>query len=170
MFQPILTKKWPSCQKGQKTKILYPKSTLIQDWVFRLGSEDATYRPKYLSFVSLKLLLHTREKNLSQHKNKYCLGKLQNNSKIYSFFFIKVHSKFARKCDGQTRPLPGGSKHHLKLMFSKKATKIEEILTVYLTLNSKCQIKGEDFVNFCGYLRKHHLRCPQPRIFSEGFF
>ena len=42
----------------------------------------------------------------------------------------------------------------VKFMFSKKATKIDEIFTVDLTLYSKCQIYGEDFVNFCG-LRKH---------------
>ena len=42
-------------------------------------------------------------------------------------------------------------------MFSEKATKIEEIFTVDLTLCSKCQIDGEDFVNFCGLLRKHEL-------------
>ena len=35
-------------------------------------------------------------------------------------------------------------------MFSKKATKIDEILTVNLTLLSKRQIGGEDFVNFHG--------------------
>ena len=42
-------------------------------------------------------------------------------------------------------------------MFSKKATKIDEIFSVALTLCSKCQIDGEDFVNFCGLLRKHEL-------------
>ena len=45
-------------------------------------------------------------------------------------------------------------------MFSKKATKIEEIFAVDLTLRSKCQIDGkdgEDFGNFCGLLRKHEL-------------
>ena len=45
----------------------------------------------------------------------------------------------------------------LKFMFSQKATKIEEIFTVDLTLCSKCQIDGEDFVNFCGLLRKYEL-------------
>ena len=45
----------------------------------------------------------------------------------------------------------------LKFMFSKKATKIDKIFTVDLTLCSKCQIDGEDFVNFCGLLRKHEL-------------
>ena len=44
-----------------------------------------------------------------------------------------------------------------KFVFSKKATKIEEIFTVNLTLCSKCQIDGEDFVEFCGLLRKHEL-------------
>ena len=42
-------------------------------------------------------------------------------------------------------------------MFSKMATKIDEIFTVDLTLCSKCQINGEDFVNFCGLIRKHEL-------------
>ena len=45
----------------------------------------------------------------------------------------------------------------VKLMFSKKATKIEKIFTVYLTSCSKCQIDGEDLVNFWGLLRKHKL-------------
>jgi hypothetical protein len=45
----------------------------------------------------------------------------------------------------------------LKFIFSKKATKVEKIFTVFLTLCSKCQIDGEDFVNFCGLLRKHEL-------------
>ena len=42
-------------------------------------------------------------------------------------------------------------------MFSKKATKIDEIFTVDLTLCSKCQIDGEDFVNFRGLLKKYEL-------------
>ena len=45
----------------------------------------------------------------------------------------------------------------LKFMFSKKATKIDEIFNVDLTLCSKCQIEGEDFINFCGLFRKHEL-------------
>ena len=39
-------------------------------------------------------------------------------------------------------------------MFSKKATKIDEIFTVNLTVTTYCQIDGDDFVNFCGLLRK----------------
>ena len=44
----------------------------------------------------------------------------------------------------------------LKFMISKKATKIDEIFTMDLTL-CKCQIDAEDFVNFCGLLRKPEL-------------
>ena len=45
----------------------------------------------------------------------------------------------------------------LKFMFFKKATKIDEIFTVDLTLCIKCQIDNEDFVYFCGLIRKHEL-------------
>ena len=45
----------------------------------------------------------------------------------------------------------------LKFVFSKKATKIDEIFTVNLTVCSKCQIDGGDFVNFYGLLGKHEL-------------
>ena len=42
-------------------------------------------------------------------------------------------------------------------MFSKKATKIDEIFAVALTICSNFQINGEDFVDFCGLLRKRKL-------------
>ena len=42
-------------------------------------------------------------------------------------------------------------------MFSKKATKIEKIFIINLTLATQCQIDGEDLVNFCGLLRKHEV-------------
>ena len=45
----------------------------------------------------------------------------------------------------------------IKFMFSKKTTKIDEIFTVDLTLCSKCQIHGADFVNYHGLLRKYEL-------------
>ena len=45
----------------------------------------------------------------------------------------------------------------VKFMFSKKATKIDKIFTVNLTVPSKCQIYGEDFVKFCSLLRKHKI-------------
>ena len=40
----------------------------------------------------------------------------------------------------------------IKFMLSKKATKIDQIFIVDLTLCSKCQIDGEDFVNFMAFL------------------
>ena len=46
----------------------------------------------------------------------------------------------------------------LKFMFSKKATKIDEIFTVDLTLFSKCQIEGEDFVNFLAFLENMNFK------------
>ena len=45
----------------------------------------------------------------------------------------------------------------VKFMFSKKATKMDKIFTVDLTLRSKYQIDGEDFINICGLLREHEL-------------
>ena len=45
----------------------------------------------------------------------------------------------------------------IKFMFSKKATKIDKIFTINLTVCSNRQIDVEDFVNFCGLLRKHEL-------------
>ena len=52
-------------------------------------------------------------------------------------------------------------------MFSKKATKIDKIFTVdwsylaqallLLPRTTYRQTDGEDFVNFCGLLRKHEL-------------
>ena len=45
----------------------------------------------------------------------------------------------------------------IKFTFSEKATKIDKIFTVNLTVCSNRQIDGEDFVNFCGLLRKHEL-------------
>ena len=51
----------------------------------------------------------------------------------------------------EAKPFP------LKFMFSKKATKIDEIFTVDLTICSNCQIDGEDFVSFGSFLRKYEL-------------
>ena len=45
----------------------------------------------------------------------------------------------------------------IKFVFSKKATKFDEIFTGDLTLTTYCQIDGEDFFNFFGLLRKHEL-------------
>ena len=57
----------------------------------------------------------------------------------------------------------------LKLIFSKKAAKILDIFTVDLTVTTYCQINGEDFVNFCGLLRKHELyESGAPQFFSHS--
>ena len=53
----------------------------------------------------------------------------------------------------------------LKFMLSKKATKIDEIFTVNLTLCRKCQIDSEDFADFCGLLRKHELQQKKGSLF-----
>ena len=45
----------------------------------------------------------------------------------------------------------------LKFMFFKKATKIDEIFTFDLMVTTYCQIDSEDFVNFCGLLKKYEL-------------
>ena len=42
-------------------------------------------------------------------------------------------------------------------MFYKKATKIDEIFTIDLTVTTYCQIDGEYFFNFCSLLRKSEL-------------
>ena len=55
-------------------------------------------------------------------------------------------------------------------MFSKKTTKFEKIFTGDLTLTTYCQIDGEDFVNFCGLLRKHELYIPHQKRFFGIFF
>ena len=51
-------------------------------------------------------------------------------------------------------------------MFSKQATKIDEIFTVDLMLCSKRQINGEDFVNFCAILRKYEVLLLVNRLYE----
>ena len=43
-------------------------------------------------------------------------------------------------------------KQMIKFVFSKKATKIDEIFIIDLTLTTYCQIVGEDFINFVAFL------------------
>ena len=45
----------------------------------------------------------------------------------------------------------------VKFMLSKKATKIDEIFSVDLTVTTYCQIDDEDLVNFFLLLRKRKL-------------
>ena len=46
---------------------------------------------------------------------------------------------------------------NVKVMFSKKAKKIDKIFTVDLMVTTYCQIDGEDFVNLFGLLWKREL-------------
>jgi len=55
-------------------------------------------------------------------------------------------------------------------MFFKKATQKDEVFNVVLTLCSKFQIDGEDFVNFCGLLRKYKLYCVDVNVESNFVF
>ena len=61
---------------------------------------------------------------------------------------------------------PGGVKFALvepaldqpiKVHLNEKATKIDKIFIVNLTVCKNRQIDGEDSSNFCGLLRKHEL-------------
>ena len=45
----------------------------------------------------------------------------------------------------------------VKFVFSKNETNFDKIFTDDLTLTPYCQIDGEDFIKFCGLLRKHEL-------------
>ena len=71
----------------------------------------------------------------------HCQKTLQTES-LYRFVLQKAQKIFA-KC--------------IKDHVFKMAPKIDEIFTTDLTLRSKGQIDGEDFMNFCGLLRKHEL-------------
>ena len=56
----------------------------------------------------------------------------------------------------------------LKFMIFKKATKMMKS-SPSIWLCSKCQIDGEDFINFCGLLRKHKLYWKSLHLFSIGY-
>ena len=62
------------------------------------------------------------------------------------------------------------SKFSLKFTFSEKATKIEKIFTINLTVWNNRQIDDEDFVNFCGLPRKHELYTIQLHCWFDEFF
>ena len=53
---------------------------------------------------------------------------------------------------------------------SKKATKIDEIFTVDLTVRSKCEFYGEDFVKFCALLRKHEVYPSEDDLTNSNSF
>ena len=73
--------------------------------------------------------------------------KCEGNSKMVSF---ENQIKGGISIDTDSEPL-----EYVKFVFSKKATKIDEIFTVNLTLCSRRQINGEDIINFCGLQLKN---------------
>ena len=87
----------------------------------------------------------------------------QNQSKVKVFlldqqviYSVKskhknFHNKYIQNSNFKHQP------RTLKFTYSEKATKIDKTFTVNLTICSNRQIDGEDFVNFCGLLRKHEL-------------
>ena len=98
-------------------------------------------------------------RRFSEFSNQYCALFLKFRfSKIVTFKNIKNYLlDLLSKCLGDFVKFLWPS---IKFMFSKKATKIlfKTLFTIYLSLCSKCQIDGEDLVNFCGLLRKHELQ------------
>ena len=83
---------------------------------------------------------------------------------LHSFKFIrslnlqKIWSTFMQKLVETEPTIPICSPDFsLNFTFSEKATKIDKIFTINLTVCSNRQIDGEDFFNFCALLRKPEL-------------
>ena len=51
---------------------------------------------------------------------------------------------------------------NIKFIFSKKATKTDEIFTVDLTVTTNCQMDGEDFVNFLAFSENVNFNAKPP--------
>ena len=81
------------------------------------------------------------------------------SQKTSKHVFFKDRPKIALRLDDQTRKKSLVEKEIkvLKFIYTEKATKIDEIFTIDLTVTTYGQIDGEDFVNFCGLLRKREL-------------
>ena len=56
----------------------------------------------------------------------------------------------------------------VKFVFSKKATKIDKIFTVDLTLTT-CQVNSEDFINFVAFLEKMNFKKRNTRAQNVKF-
>ena len=117
--------------------------------------------------VIVKFSAGTFKKSWSKFSRPLSTGYILNENNLESWFskqwrfFCQIFVTFSKYLNFSTcgfyYSVYGEKCTWLKFMFSKKATKIDEIFTVDLTLCSKCQIDGEDFINFCGLLRKHEL-------------
>ena len=118
------------------------------------GSDDPKYDTKFMHQNSSKIVCFFR---CAKPWYRYCVYSLNIRimscpSKIPFKFPLPLHKV---KIECMYRVL-------LKLIFSKKATQIDKIFTINLTFTIWCQIINEDFVNFCGLLRKYEL-------YSTGF-
>ena len=91
-------------------------------------------------------------------KQKSCKRCEEQGSQRLPIFDKKVVNS-ARKCNC-------AYKRTLKFVFSKKAIKFDEIFTFNLMLTTYCQINSDDFVNFCGLLRKHNFKKWSETVFT----
>ena len=113
-----------------------------------------TYNPAYTYKFQLKPLKRkwTTLKHRKRHWKKCILNIIWEKKNWWTHFAI-----FRCSSNKITKTWIQIFLHYIKFMFSKKATKIDDIFTVDLTSCSKCQIDGEDFVNTCCFLRKYEL-------------
>ena len=90
---------------------------------------------------------------------KFLASKMDQIKKMKILYYMKSFKNF-RSLFGQWS-FKKSCFWDLKFMFSKKATKItKSSLSIWHLLCTKRQIAGEDFVIFCGLLRKHELYWP----------
>ena len=84
-----------------------------------MTNEDAMYRPRYLSLykiVGFKAFAYEGYAGIYIAAKKQILFRKTRKKKIKNLrnLFCKSPLKVCKKCDGQTRPRPGGSEHHLR--------------------------------------------------------
>ena len=82
--------------------------------------------------------------SISAREGRICLNFLLLVVVLFYVSLVFLYTKVYLSTDE-------GMKKMVKFLFSKKATNIDEIFTVDLTLCSKCQIDGEDFVIFVAF-------------------
>ena len=117
-----------------------------------------TIRNMILSF-SIKILL----KSCKYWKQLQKVFVLLWKTIVWKLRSLSKYHELPFKCTLQISTSTSQSENRMylhcvvKVMFSKKATQMDKICTVYLTFTTWCQIICEDFINFCGLLRKNKL-------------
>ena len=109
--------------------------------------------------VFYNLLTSVLKKKYTKHSSNTLLHL------VYFFLERTLVVKTACQTSRMIRIVNFGHPFGIKFVFSKKATKIDKIFTLDLTLTTQCQIDGEDFINFCGLLRKHELYHAMKTVF-----